>query len=175
MPRPSTGFIRSTRGNAAIEFALIVPVMLLLGAGTVEFGLAFHVYNQTNRLATQYAYVWSDCQDQGSSCKTEMDTYGTDAAKANIAPRLVLSQVTLRMYQVRMNGAAPTVLHASPEGATPTSDEVAAAVGAIPNGQTGVIVTATYKHALRFFPKIVESFLNGSKLTPSYTVAQLKT
>lgn len=174
MRRPAA-FIRSTRGNAAVEFALVVPVMLLIGAGIVEFGLAFHVYNQTNRLATQYALVWSDCQDSGLNCQTEMNTYATAAAKTNIAPQLNPSGITLRMYQVRMVGIVPTPLFVSPVGSTPSVEEMAEAVKTIPNGQTGVIVTATYGHALMFFPAIMGTTLAGSKLTPSYTVVQLKT
>ena len=173
--RVSAAFIRSTRGNAALEFALVVPVMLLLGAGIVEFGLAFHVYNQTNRLATQYALVWSDCQDKVVNCQTEMNSYATDAAKTNVAPQLTPSGITLRMYQVTMVGVVPTVIYANPGGTTPDLNEIAAALKTIPNGQTGVIVTATYGHSLMFFPDIMGAFLSGSNLTPSYTVAQLKT
>ncbi|MCR8526203.1 hypothetical protein WB334_25100, partial [Escherichia coli] len=129
--------------------------------------------NQTNRLATQYALVWSDCQDSGPNCQTEMNTYATNAAKTNIAPQLNPSGITLRMYQVRMVGVLPTPVYASPGGSVPSVDEIAAAVKTIPNGQTGVIVKATYEHALMFFPAIMGTYLAGSKLTPSYTVVQL--
>jgi Flp pilus assembly protein TadG len=175
MRRSVSRLLRSTRGNAAIEFCLVVPPMLLLGAGAVEFGLTFHVYNQTNRLATQYARVWSDCQDQGTSCKTEMDGYATDAAKTNIAPQLATDKITLRMFQVEMATVVPVARYASPAGTALNADEIAAAVKAIPIGQTGIVVTATYAHSLKIFPDIIKTFLSGSKLTPSYTVAQLKT
>ena len=63
LPVRLRSFLGSRRGNAAIEFAIVAPVMLLLTGGIVEFGLVFKVYNSVNRLATQYASAWSDCSD----------------------------------------------------------------------------------------------------------------
>lgn len=57
------GLFRANAGTAAIEFAFIVPIMLMLFAGVVEIGRAFQVYNAVDRLATQYAITWSDCSE----------------------------------------------------------------------------------------------------------------
>ena len=76
--------IASRRGNAAIEFAVAAPVMLLLTGGIVEFGLIFKVYNQVNKIATQYASAWSDCTDNSSNaCGTELANYTDASAKAS--------------------------------------------------------------------------------------------
>jgi len=56
-------FRRSRSGTAAIEFAFILPVLLMMFAGVVEAGRLFQVYDATNRLATQYAIVLADCSD----------------------------------------------------------------------------------------------------------------
>ncbi|KQT07480.1 hypothetical protein ASG40_14240 [Methylobacterium sp. Leaf399] len=174
-PGPATRFPASRRGSAAIEFAAVVPIMILLAAGIVECGAVFQVYNQTNRLATQYAIVWSDCRDDTTSCQTELNTYTPDAAKGNVAPQLSPSRITLQMFQVRMSGTTPQVVYAYPAGATPTAAQIDAVQKTVPDRQTGVIVTATYRHSLMFFSALAAPFLDAAALAPSYTVTQLKT
>lgn len=171
-------FLRSSSGTAAIEFAMIVPMMLLLMAGIAEFGSIFKVYNQTNRLASQYAIAWSDCAEsktdgKAEKCATELALYTTPSAIANVAPQLQVSNVTLQMFQVLLVGNIPTVMTSYPT-ATPLSPaQTSAAQASFTDGQIGVIVHARYDHSLRFFPSVVSQFL-ASKLNPSYTVAQLK-
>lgn len=49
---------RSNRGTAAVEFALISPVMVLLLAGIVDYGLGVHYLNQLQdavRAGAEYA------------------------------------------------------------------------------------------------------------------------
>ena len=60
---PTRKFLRSRAATAAVEFAILVPVMLGMAGGGFELDRAFQVYNAANRLATQYAFVWSDCPD----------------------------------------------------------------------------------------------------------------
>lgn len=53
-------FLREAEGVAAIEFAVIVPVLIVLMVCTVEFGLAFHHRMQVHNAAqagAQYAMV----------------------------------------------------------------------------------------------------------------------
>jgi len=45
MLRLERGRVRRTEGNELIEFALVLPLLILLLAGTVEFGRAFYTYN----------------------------------------------------------------------------------------------------------------------------------
>lgn len=37
-------FLKNTRGQALVEFTLVLPVLLLIMAGTMEFGRVFHQY-----------------------------------------------------------------------------------------------------------------------------------
>lgn len=148
--------------------------MMLLAAGIVEIGLIFKVYDSTNRIAAQYASAWSDCVDfPTGTCLLELSNYSTASAIKNVAPQLVQANVTLQMFEVQMASTTPVVVYAYPTGQAMTSDQTSAAQAAFSSGQTGVIVTVSYTHTLKFFSSIMTPFL-GSLLTPTYTVAQLK-
>jgi len=41
---PRSAHIRSERGQAAVEFALVLPLLIVLFLGIVEFGIAFNNY-----------------------------------------------------------------------------------------------------------------------------------
>lgn len=166
--------LRSRRGSAAIEFALVVPVLLALAAGIVEIGLIFKIYNGANRLATQYAIAWSDCTDTPpGTCLTELSSYSSSNTVSNLVPQLVPANVTLQMFQVLMSGTTPVVTYSYPGSASLNSAQTAAAQAAFSSGQKGVVVTASYQHSLNFFSTFMTPFL-GSRLNPSYTVTQLK-
>lgn len=168
-------FIRARRGTAAVEFALIVPFMLLFLAGTVEFGRAYQVYSAVNRLATGYAAAWSDCGDSpAGTCATELAVYASTAAMRNIVPQLTAT-ISLRMMQFDLpaTGSAVTSTYATPSGITLTTAEFTIAQSAIPALQTGVVVTVSYAHTLMFFGTIMGPIV-GSVRNVSYTVAQLK-
>ncbi len=44
-------FTASSSGNAAVEFALIVPVLIMMSAGVYELGRAFQSLSAANKLA----------------------------------------------------------------------------------------------------------------------------
>jgi Flp pilus assembly protein TadG len=167
-------FFRSRHATAAVEFALIVPVFILMAAGITEFGRYFCVSDAANRLATQYANVWSDCSDvPAGTCNTELSTLTASATIQNFAPQLVASQASISMFQITMSGSAPTVVYSYPSGGSLSAAQTTAATSTFTNGQSGVIVTVGYTHTLAFFPELMSPFL-GSLLNISYTVAQLK-
>jgi Flp pilus assembly protein TadG len=167
----------SKRAAAAVEFAIVVPIILFLFAGIIEFGRIFQVYVATNRLATQFAIAWSDCSDSPAGyCQTELNNYSSSYAIANIAPQLTLTppnKFTLTMFEVQMSGTTPTVVYSYPAGATLTPGQTIVAQANFPSNQYGVIVTASYVHTLDFFSVLMTPLL-GTLLTPTYTVAQLK-
>lgn len=167
-------FLDDRAGTAAVEFAFIVPVMLVLLAGIVEIGRAYQVYNATNRLASQYAITWADCSDiPAGTCNSELSYFNSMSSFANIAPQLLANQLSITMFQINMVASQPTVIYASPPGATMTAAQISAAQAVIAAGQTGVVVTATYKHTLQFFQVLMNAAL-GNYLGASFTVVQLK-
>jgi Flp pilus assembly protein TadG len=167
-------FLESENGIAAVEFAVIAPMMLLMLAGIFEFGRIYQVYSACNRLATQYTIAWADCSDSpAGTCSTELSAFTSANAIANIAPQLNPSKLTLSMFQVQMSGSTPSVVYSAPSGATLSAAQTSAVQAALSNGASGVVVTATYSHSLAVFSTLMKPFLN-SYLTPSYTVVQLK-
>lgn len=71
-----TGRVRSERGAAAVEFALVLPVLLLVVAGAVEFGRAFWFYDalsKATRDATRYISI-ANCfsGESASDCNTRI-------------------------------------------------------------------------------------------------------
>jgi Flp pilus assembly protein TadG len=174
MRRLIASFIGAKAATSAIEFAMLVPLLLVMIAGTVEFGRAFQVYNTTNRLATQYAIAWSDCSDiPVGSCNAELTSFGSGNLSANLVPQLQASALSMRMFQITMVGTNATVTYAFPAGSTLTAAETSAAQGVLTNGQSGVVVTATYAHTLQYFSALMSPFL-ASAFTVSFTATQLK-
>lgn len=55
MPRLTRALRRNHEGNAAIEFALIMPVLLALVFGCLEFGMIAYTYNATGSIARDAA------------------------------------------------------------------------------------------------------------------------
>jgi Flp pilus assembly protein TadG len=167
-------FLRGRAGTAAVEFAIVVPVMIAMAGGGFELGRAFQSYNAANRLATQYAFTWSDCSDSPvGTCNTELNSYTASASLANIAPQLTTGNISLRMFQVTVAGSNVNVIYAYPSGQTLTSAEQTAATSTLNNGQSGVIVSISYVHQLTAFAALMSSVI-GPSFTMAFTVVQVK-
>ncbi|MBR1122920.1 pilus assembly protein [Bradyrhizobium lablabi] len=80
--RSIAGLLRDERGSAAVEFSVVVPIMLTLFFGVVEFSSGIAV----DRKVTLVARTLSDLTSQ-SSCVTQTDLDGFLATgKAIMAP-----------------------------------------------------------------------------------------
>lgn len=164
----------SRNATAAVEFALVLPIIVFMFGATIEFGRIFQVYAATNRLASQFAIAWADCSDYpAGACQTELTAYSASYSIANIAPQLDPTKLTLTMFEVTMSGTTPTIVYSYPASATLTAAEKSAAQANFGTSGTGVIVYVSYAHTLDFFNNLMTPVL-GSYLTPSYTIAQLK-
>lgn len=170
MHRPAS----DRRANAAIEFAVIAPVVVLLAAGIFTFGTLLRAKAAVNRLAMQYAVSFADCSDTTSNgCLTELNEYATTAAFGNIAPQLSAASLTLNMAQVKMNGTTPTLEYAYPSTLSLSAAQKTALQAAVPSGQTGVLVTVTYTYQVQAFSALMQPMI-GSSVAMSATVTQLK-
>ena len=179
-------FTHDRRATSALEFSFVLPVMLTLIAGMVEFGRWFQAYDGVNRLAARYAAVYSDCNDNPNNlqtspqaCNTELTQYWPPAAIANIAPQLSNGTASIRMFEVQYSSAGvATIIYSYPPNATFTTAETAAATTTIYTAgtqQTGVVVTVQYTYAAVFFPRLFQSLSPNATLNLTYTVAQRKT
>ncbi len=167
-------FLKASGAAAAVEFAFIAPVMIVMAAGITEIGRYYSVYDATNRLADQYASAWADCTDvPAGTCATELTTFTSASTIANIVPALVPAQTSISMFQILMVGTTPTVVYSYPSGGSLSAAQTSAATAAFTSGQSGVIVTVSYNHSLLYFPSTMNAIL-GSVLNFSYTVVQLK-
>jgi Flp pilus assembly protein TadG len=166
-------FLKDRAGTAAVEFAIVVPVMIIMGAGAFELGHAFQAYDAVNRLATQYAFTWADCSDSPvGTCNTELGYYTTNSSLANIAPQLTTANISLRMFRVTVVGSTANIVYAYPTGATLTTGETSAATTTIANGASGVVVSVSYVYNLAVFSTLMSPVI-GSSFTMAFTVAQI--
>jgi Flp pilus assembly protein TadG len=170
--RKQRRFLRARSGVAAVEFAFVIPILILLAAGIAEIGRAMVFYNSVNQLAAQYASAWADCQETASSCSMELGYYTSTYSIQNIAPNLSVANLTLKMADVTMTGTTPTVVYCYPS-TTLTAVETTAAQANFSSGQTGVIVYVSYTYSLAYFPSYMSSAM-ANALTATYTVTQIK-
>ena len=73
--------LRSSRGQSLVEFAIILPVILLVVLGIIDFGRAYNYKNDQTSLANQavrYAEV-NDCPPCGGSTPKIQDYVPTTA------------------------------------------------------------------------------------------------
>lgn len=96
LPRPRGRFAalrRDQRGQALVEFALVVPILLLLVIGIFDFGQALNYYNQESQLVGQgaRAAAVNRCPDgsaiaspPGTCIQTQLaETYANGALNKN--------------------------------------------------------------------------------------------
>ena len=166
------GFGRARSGSAAVEFAFIAPVLILLGAGVFELTRALQARSAIDKLASQYAITYADCVDSpAGACNTELATFDAAASLKNLEPLLVLP-ITLQLIQVLMDSnGKPQVTY--PSGGSLSTAQSAAATNVLTSGQTGVVVTVSYTYTLDVFPGVLNGIVPSS-MPMTYTVAQLK-
>jgi Flp pilus assembly protein TadG len=85
----ATGLMRDRRGVAATEFALIVPIMLVLFFGTVEISSAVAI----DRKVTLVARTLSDLTSQMLDSVTDTDLKNAFAAAASILTPYAVSKM----------------------------------------------------------------------------------
>ena len=77
------------RGAAAVEFALVVPLLFLLALGIAEFGRAYHVQTMLSQAAREGVRVKAIRDDSG----------GAALATRAAAPTLTLNNITVTTTQ----------------------------------------------------------------------------
>src|SRR5215216_5501266 len=87
--------LRSRRGNAMVEFALVAPLAMLVMAGTFQFGYTFYIYNQLQlsvRGAVRHASL-VDYKGKSEACIAatkdavkNLAVYGTTSPASNASP-----------------------------------------------------------------------------------------
>jgi Flp pilus assembly protein TadG len=123
-------------GQALLEFALVLPILLLLVTGMITFGIAFHDYLELTDAVNVGSRLLAISRGQTTDpCAT------TATAVENAAPLLTASKITFTFV---LNGT--TYSGASCSCSTTTTGPCANLV----QGATAQ-VTATYPYTLSFF------------------------
>lgn len=82
---------QSQRGAAAVEFALILPLLLLILLGIIEFGRAYNVQISLTHAARETARtmaidnVWNDAVSRGQTAAPSVDLAAGEFAAAPTA------------------------------------------------------------------------------------------
>lgn len=66
---------RSERGVVAIEFALVLPLILIFLLGIVEFGRAINYLNDANQIAADGARFAAVANNPGGSSQSDFETW----------------------------------------------------------------------------------------------------
>jgi Flp pilus assembly protein TadG len=141
--------IRSERGAELIEFALTLPLLLLLVLGIIEFGFLFQEYEVVTNAAREGARIGALIPSAGyttGNATTRITDYmaagGLDLAQATPAPTVVTSQVAIT-------------------GTTKCFQAVTA--------------TATYQHPVPFISGIMQYFGSNMATIPLKSVSVMRT
>jgi Flp pilus assembly protein TadG len=152
-------FSRDDHAIAAIEFAIIVPVVIALFATMLEFGLYYRSLDAVNKLASQYAIAWADCSDD-TSCGSEATAFSSSTLATNLTQGLAPASYSVRMFKVSVSGTTITADVKIPSTATVDTNERTAILNKIASGQEGVIVTVSYTHSAQFFASTANTFFS---------------
>ncbi len=104
------GFIRSSKGNAAIEFALVLPLVFLILSGVLNFGLILANQNQLNSVASAgmlYAFGVSS------------SPVAVQTAMQNSTTNLTPLTVTATQFCQCLNGTNLVCTNTCADGSTP--------------------------------------------------------
>jgi Flp pilus assembly protein TadG len=90
--------LRGERGASAVEFAMIVPLLIVLVLGIAEFGHAFSVQGTLSAAAREGARVMALQNDQAAA-RTAVRT-----AAATVTPGITNAQITITPTSCPLTG-----------------------------------------------------------------------
>jgi len=161
---------RRSRGQALVEFALVVPVFLALIGGIIQFGLVFWAQNTLTQVV----------RDTGRWEATQQTACSSSAADVRDRANSIAASSSLLGY----SSGSPFVLYTSPatppEGVavtwTRSSSEVPAQSCPPSTNQSVWVVTITVRHTvptfipgMTYLPGLGTCDSNGCRLTLSST------
>lgn len=144
MRHPIAAAPRDERGVASVEFALIVPLLLLLLGGLADFGIAFWT---KGLLASSVA--------EGAGYATLVGTSVTPAAIQNI----VGQRLALPASSVTVTGPGCRCLYGSPVVNVVQACLVFCPDGSVPGNYVGISAQYTYTPLLPFYSQLTTPVL----------------
>ena len=155
MIRFDTRFLRDERGFAAAEFALWLPLILLILFGCFEATRYIMIHQKLDRAATQVADLVS--QAEALTASQLDDIY--DAANAQMEPYDLASQGEIIVSSVLRTGGTDTVTWQRTYGSAGGSSQIGAEGGpaALPNNffltdnESSIVAEVLYDYEPVFF------------------------
>lgn len=133
-----TGWKRSERGAAAVEFALVLPMLLLVIGGAIEFGRAFWFYDtlsKATRDAARYlTMVHCSAGESASDCHDRLEDV------VDLAKRMVTNAAAQARLPSGFTAGNVTVYC----GGSICADDMG-----VPAGTPPAYVTVTVDYAIR--------------------------
>ena len=108
--RNKNQFLKTSRGNVAIEFALVLPIIILLFSGVVNFGLILANKNQLNGVVSAGLLFAMGNSSIPAAVQTAMATSTT-----NLSPLTTTATTFCRC----LNGTTPACNTTCSDGAAP--------------------------------------------------------
>ncbi|MGI9351723.1 MAG: TadE/TadG family type IV pilus assembly protein [Rhizobiaceae bacterium] len=96
------GFLKDKKGIAAVEFALIVPILLLLFIGTLEISLAVAVDRKVSRISSAVADLVAQDSDYTAASMGQL----TDIANRIMVPYDDTVKISIVGVEIDENGVA---------------------------------------------------------------------
>ncbi|MDR3592049.1 MAG: TadE/TadG family type IV pilus assembly protein [Negativicutes bacterium] len=132
-------YVRNHRGQSMVEFALVLPVLLLMVVGMIAFGIVIHDYlamAEAARVGARYAIVHPEATDGKIQdiARAAVPTY------TNPQPTVT----TLPAQSQRTSGATVTVTATYPRKVDVTTvdpKDISKTVTLLPATQDGVLIT----------------------------------
>jgi Flp pilus assembly protein TadG len=94
-----TALLRNTSGIAAVEFAMVLPIMLVLFFGTVEISNGVAVY----RKVTLMAHTLSDLTSQSQEVQSSSDLVNFFAASTGVMTPYSPTPITQNIMEIWVN------------------------------------------------------------------------
>jgi Flp pilus assembly protein TadG len=141
------------RGAAALEFAIVLPLILLLLFGLIEFGLILYnkqVVTNASREGVRYAIV------QPSSCSTTP----SDCHNANAVNNLVDQYCSTNLVTFGTKNPPTTVITDKDSGSVLNT---AANLCSAATGNKDIAVQVTYVYNFLVFDSIAKLFYNSTQ------------
>jgi len=107
---PIRGFISSARGNAAIEFAIIMPMLLVLFLGSIDAGRAIAIYMKVRAATYTLATITNICNaiQTTGTCQTPVTSAGMQTitqATATVLTPYSTSPLIATVSQLSINSS----------------------------------------------------------------------
>ncbi|WP_181701414.1 TadE/TadG family type IV pilus assembly protein [Chthonobacter albigriseus] len=157
-------FGRENRGVSAVEFALILPIMLLLYAGSVELSEALAVDRKVNRVASTLGDLVAQKETLTASELTDIFA----AATSIIEPYTANTLKTVVMAVDIKSGKQTIAWVKTSDGSTPPTTPIPVPANIAVDGTQVIVAQTTYQFTSPF-----SSFMKGITGKTSYDLSHV--